>query len=349
MPPLLPSEIEVLEGFPGLLTNPGEMREGWRGFLRRRSSEGRVVGVEVVFKLPVEIEVEEIGLSESGYPVSRKRVTLSDCRQKITFEALGLAVPKYRKQVTFVLEKPGGGWAFRSFAFLSPLHVRLLEKVKEVSKDYGDRFCITKSELDRVTSEIRARSGDSRPMTDGPRRWRELRNEYGFNVTVEGDLYCLYPAGESPFLVPVQEPNVRPDTGELTKDFLREKAPPFFCAKCGSRVTFKEDEDFFAAVVDHRRPVLYGGTDELSNLQVLCVRCNNVKRGYCEKCPIGYRCSVCSWAFPERFTDTLVVSLGPVEAEKFAALLEKYNKKPPELAKELLLEAVENRLRQQGV
>lgn len=228
MPPLLPSEIEVLEGFPGLLTNPGEMREGWRGFLRRRSSEGRVVGVEVVFKLPVEIEVEEIGLSESGYPVSRKRVTLSDCRQKITFEALGLAVPKYRKQVTFVLEKPGGGWAFRSFAFLSPLHVRLLEKVKEVSKDYGDRFCITKSELDRVTSEIRARSGDSRPMTDGPRRWRELRNEYGFNVTVEGDLYCLYPAGESPFLVPVQEPNVRPDTGGTNKGFpSREGASVF--------------------------------------------------------------------------------------------------------------------------
>lgn len=329
-----------LEGFPGLLTDPADIQKGWMRFLRRRSSEGRVVGFGVVFNLPVGIQVEVIGPSES-YSVLKKRITLYDNKSQTTFEALGLAVPKYREQVTFVLERPEGGWAFRSFAFLDPLHTKLFNSVLAFAKkDDKGRRCITKKELDEITSRIRIRGTGSRPMTDGPRRWRELRNEYGFDVKVEGELYCV---GER--TSPVQEPNLRPKTSELTRDFLSAKKPPFVCAKCGEVVSFDNKEDALAAVVDHRRPVFYGGTDDLNNLQVLCVKCNNLKRRYCERCPLGFRCSVCSWAFPEFFTDMLVINLDPEEASRFAALLEKYKSKPPELAKKLLLEAVEEHLK----
>jgi len=320
---------------PGAATTPEAIIEAWREFLSHRSSEGRLVGKGVLFNLPVDISIEETG---GGL----YRITLTDNKKgSVQFEAGALARSKYRKQVMFM--RPGEeGLVFRSFAYLDPLHTKLLEKVLEKTSP-GE--CISKDEFDQITASIRRR-GD-KTQSDGPRRWRELRNEYGFDVRVEGDQYCR---GEE---LPVREPQVRPDTSRLTADFLPElvsNKDDLRCAKCGVPVAFEiqgfvADRAEVTGVVDHRRPVVYGGTDDKGNLQILCVRCNNLKRTYCDRCPLGYRCERCSWAYPERVSDLIVISLKPEEAERFEELVARYKGKPPEVAKQLLMEAVEKYLK----
>lgn len=324
---------ESIPGFPGAFGDPESIRARWSAFLSRRSLEGRVVGLGTLLTLPVDIEVTGTGEGDL-----KNIVLVGQNSVSVTLQAHALAVPKYRKQVTFIRLERDGTVSFRSFAYMAPIHVRLLERVwKELEVKKGR--CIHKSVFDRITAEVRVRRHQGSNMTDGPRRWRELRNEYGFDVSVEGEYYC---AGES--RVPVREPNVRPETDKMTEALLPVVAPdtPRFCAKCGAEVSFEGDERLVAGALDHRRPVIYGGTDDPSNLQVLCVRCNNLKRTFCERCPLGFSCSVCSWAYPERVIDLIVVSLFPEEAKKFAYIVQKYSGKPPEVAKKLLLEAIEN-------
>lgn len=56
---------------------------------------------------------------------------------------------------------------------------------------------------------------------------------------------------------------------------------------------------------DHRVPSIVEA-DNLSEynymqvLQTLCVRCNQVKREACKKCPYMHNCSKCAWAYPEK-------------------------------------------------
>lgn len=328
-----------IPGFPGVSSDPESIRTRWNAFLSRRSPEGRVVGLGTVLTLPVSIEV-----TGTGEGTLKNVVLVGQNSASVTFQAHALAVPKYRKQVTFIRLERDGTASFRSFAYMAPIHVRLLERVWKELEAKKDR-CIHKSVFDRITAEVRVRQHQGNNMTDGPRRWRELRNEYGFDVSVEGEFYCV---GES--RVPVREPNVRPETDKMTKALLPAVAPntPRFCAKCGAEVSFGEDERLVVGVLDHRRPVVYGGTDDPNNLQVLCVRCNNLKRTVCERCPLGFSCSVCSWAYPEHVSDVIVVNLSPEEAKKFLYTVQKYSGKPPEVARKLLLEAIENYLKKSG-
>jgi len=71
----------------------------------------------------------------------------------------------------------------------------------------------------------------------------------------------------------------------------------------------------FPGVVDHRRPVAFAGGDEIENLQLLCRQCNNIKANVCRSCPLDYHCEKCTWAWPEKFHDTVVIQLTPLEAE----------------------------------
>jgi hypothetical protein len=60
---------------------------------------------------------------------------------------------------------------------------------------------------------------------------------------------------------------------------------------------------------DHRIPSIVQN-DELDEdnfiekLQTLCVRCNQVKREACKKCPYEHNCDKCEWAFPEKYAIT---------------------------------------------
>ena len=161
-------------------------------------------------------------------------------------------------------------------------------------------------------------------MTDGPRRWRELRTEYGFDVAVIGNRYYR---GVS--AVPITEPQPRPDMASLkrrTLPVLLGQGVPLRCNKCGRAIGLDKTGEDFPGVIDHRRPVLFGGGDEPNNLQFFCQQCNNLKARVCNDCLLGYRRETCTWAYPEIFHDTLVINLSPEMAsalERFAAGEEK--------------------------
>ncbi|MDB2668779.1 hypothetical protein N9Y74_02760 [Alphaproteobacteria bacterium] len=71
------------------------------------------------------------------------------------------------------------------------------------------------------------------------------------------------------------------------------------CSNCGQ----KYPDNYLAP--DHRVPAIVEAdnlteTNYLVKLQVLCVRCNQVKREACKKCPYEHNCSKCGWAYPEK-------------------------------------------------
>ena len=61
------------------------------------------------------------------------------------------------------------------------------------------------------------------------------------------------------------------------------------CACCGKQLAFSNYGEFGsrgAWEVDHRVPVSRGGSDNLRNLQAMCIPCNRSKldRGHCGAC-----------------------------------------------------------------
>lgn len=315
---------------PGSAKTPEEIVALWRAFVRGRRAGGRIVGKGAMLYLPVEIDVQPVAGGAF-------QITLSDQEgHRTTFEAAAASRSKYRKQVEFVSVSGDGSLRFRGFAHLGPMHAEILDSVRPGK-------CVSKEEYDRITGRVRRRG--SRTQTDGGRRWRELKGEYGFDLEVRNGEYCRRSE------LPVEEPRLRPETGRLTREMLPRllaSGAELECAKCGTKVAFEgyeHDPGAVDGVIDHRRPVAYGGSDAEDNLQILCVRCNNLKRNYCERCPLGYRCERCSWAFPERINDLLVIALSPAEAEALEKLVERYKGKPPEVAKRLLAESLEKHLR----
>ena len=71
------------------------------------------------------------------------------------------------------------------------------------------------------------------------------------------------------------------------------------CNNCGQ----KYEPKYLAP--DHRVPSIVradnlNASNFLEVLQTLCVRCNQVKRESCKKCPYNHNCDKCAWAYPER-------------------------------------------------
>ena len=71
------------------------------------------------------------------------------------------------------------------------------------------------------------------------------------------------------------------------------------CNNCGQQFP----DEYLAP--DHRVPSIVRAdnlstTNFLTVLQTLCVRCNQVKREACKKCPYEHQCDKCAWAYPEK-------------------------------------------------
>ena len=306
-------------------------------FSKRGVAANWIIGRGVMSKPPFTLSFTEglinhsfefTGSDESGVSKS----TLIAAHRAVT--------GRFRPQITFITTDKGTP-TFRRLVPLRGLHADLISGVEPGTS-------ITKAEFDQLTAKVR-RGGDE-PMTDGPRRWRELRTEYGFDVSSEG----LYSRGAEP--APIFEPQPRPDMSRLVKQMLgallslkpsevtpllEEVAP--VCNKCGRLISFHKDIDRFPGIIDHRRPVLFGGSDERENLQLFCQQCNNLKAHICNRCPLSYHCERCTWAFPEKFHDTLVVSLETTEATDLELLADQENIRVDAYAKRVLLEHIESK------
>jgi hypothetical protein len=92
------------------------------------------------------------------------------------------------------------------------------------------------------------------------------------------------------------------------------EASGYICNNCGQKYSF----EYLAP--DHRVPsIIQNDNLNPSNfkevLQTLCVRCNQVKREACKKCPYSHQCNLCAWAHPEK----LGVSMASFNALKSTA------------------------------
>ena len=109
-------------------------------------------------------------------------------------------------------------------------------------------------------------------------------------------------------------------------------ASNFECNNCGEVFS----KEYLAP--DHRVPSIVQSDNLTADnyktvLQTLCVRCNQVKREACKKCPYGRKCELCAWAHPEtrgiskanlkvlrEAADSQKVSVNDLIANKFKAV-----------------------------
>lgn len=100
----------------------------------------------------------------------------------------------------------------------------------------------------------------------------------------------------------VQSPADQVGRSQIPPKYKRElyQRSGFACSNCGGVF----EERYLAP--DHRVPSIVEADDlseanYLEVLQTLCVRCNQVKREACKKCPYEHDCKKCHWAYPEKF------------------------------------------------
>lgn len=132
------------------------------------------------------------------------------------------------------------------------------------------------------------------------RRIRELRDELGFQIEsryVDGEAAYRLVSHDYQFLKRRQYPT------QKQKELLIKKYG-FKCNICGL-VSEKGKNDLN---YDHRIPLNRGGEAEIDNLQLLCTRCNNMKRRECQACT-KKSCNECQYAFPEKFDSLRLISL----------------------------------------
>ena len=135
-------------------------------------------------------------------------------------------------------------------------------------------------------------------QSDARRRWTELKLEYGFDVDIVDTQYV-----RGTTLPPVNWPDPRPDMKRLKDDywdFLSEKHSSQ-CNVCTVEVVKNKNDEGTTGVIDHRIPVVYGGSDDIDNLQLLCTPCNNKKNQLYQNDPSKYLRSYLQWAYPEKY------------------------------------------------
>ena len=162
-----------------------------RFFSKKGVAENWIVGRGVLLKPPYTLSFiagsdnHTVEITGSGEP--EPDTTLIEARRAVT--------GRFRPQITFVSLSSNNTPSFGRLVPLRGLHADLVSGIAPGQS-------ISKTEFDRLTAAVRRKGNE--PMTDGPRRWRELRTEYGFDVSSEG----LYGRGTSS--TPVFEPQPRP-------------------------------------------------------------------------------------------------------------------------------------------
>ncbi len=158
-----------------------------RFFSNKGIAENWIVGRGVLLKLPYTLSFAAGAANHTvkitGKSESEPATAIVEARRAVT--------GRFRPQITFVNLSNDSTPTFRRLVPLKGLHADLVSGTAPGQS-------IGKTEFDQLTGAVRRKGNE--PMTDGPRRWRELRTEYGFDVNSEG----LYSRGSSS--TPVFEP-----------------------------------------------------------------------------------------------------------------------------------------------
>ena len=242
------------------------------------------------------------------------------------FQCNWVAVSKFRDEIAFVLNQPDAAPIIRRLTPLQPARRKMLDTIKPDSTMSPAEFY--KRTLIGEGTQVNAR-----------RRWGELRTEYGFGTTFTDVAFARQGT------LPINEPSPRPHQNRLDAEYFEElfEEHEGKCAKCGIVIRLDEDDEGEKGLLDHRRPVPYGGGDDKANLQLFCTTCNNLKSTACQRCSLKFKCESCTWAHPEKFHDAIVLRLTPAEAKKLVDAAIAQGKKPEALAEDLFKSAF-NRL-----
>jgi len=110
---------------------------------------------------------------------------------------------------------------------------------------------------------------------DVPRTLRLLRQE-GWKIDVRGDGYVM--------LVSLEKGFARGKRKAINEKIRYQvfSRDGFRCKACG-----RGADDGVKLVVDHIRPVDWGGTNDMSNLITLCEKCNRGKKAWVDEVPSG--------------------------------------------------------------
>lgn len=125
-----------------------------------------------------------------------------------------------------------------------------------------------------TTHEIREVAG----ISEYARRIRELRDEEGLQIKSHRDRLDLKPGEyilETLTLKPALERTISP---RLRSEILERNG--FTCRECGSGANEVDPTNPSRRIrlhIDHEIPISQGGTDDPSNLRVLCSACNEGK------------------------------------------------------------------------
>jgi len=249
----------------------------------------------------------------------------------VSFTAHNVVATRFRRNAMYFLFDDGTAEPHREV--LVPLQESRWEKLNTVP--LGDS--ISKREFME-----RNRKENGSPESDAPRRWRELRDEFGFNVEEDGGQYH-----RGPQFAPTSMPEPRPDMSGLKKKYWEEVYNNFKgrCNKCRTPVRKNKDGDKEKAygLIDHRIPVPYGGSDEIENLQLFCQTCNNRKTRVCRMHPEQFEREFKVWAYPEQFRDSFHLHVADDEANWLQEEAKERDISPSDLAQEILREAIQTR------
>ncbi len=301
--------------------NIREIRTTVNGYVFSRGVRNNwLIGKGVIIKPDFAVDV----LSQVGKAVA----TIRGDEGEMTILCTQVVASKYRPDITFFDHRDDQSPVRTCLTPLQKARRNLLGVMPpNTSMPSAEFYEVTKKESGHT--QVNAR-----------RRWGELRTEYGFDTTYNHTTDSFRRGPD----VPVREPIPRPDSSSLMADHWRAvyERDGGTCNKCGRPIQRNEGGEGDPGLLDHRRPVPFGGDDRRVNLQLFCTRCNNIKNTVCQACPLSYECETCTWAYPEKFHDDIVIRLDPDDARTLENLAEKRDKDPRQLARDLFRAAFHN-------
>lgn len=248
-----------------------------------------------------------------------------------SFVAHNIVATRFRRNAIYFIFDNDSGAPVRDV--LVPIQESRWEMLNTVPLDGS----ISKAEFMK-----RNRKDNGQEQSDAPRRWRELRNEFGFNVEEDGGMYHR---GNQ--FAPTSMPEPRPDMSALKRKCWDEVYDRFDgrCNKCRQPVRKDAgDKEEAYGLIDHRTPVPFGGSDEIENLQLFCQTCNNRKTRVYEMHPGRFEQEFEIWAYPEKFRGSYHIRVSESEADWIETEAREKDVSAAEYAQTLLRETIQSRM-----